>query len=88
MQGGVAARVLSPFRGLSLHFPPPAHPPCLSACPGGWGGPEHVRVSEMCVAWPGSGRGHVLAEGESQEGFLEEVAHGLVLVDGSASGLC
>lgn len=36
----------------------------------------------------GSGKGHMLAEGESQEGFLEEVVHGLVLVDGSASGLC
>ena len=41
----------------------------------------------MAGVW-GSGRGHVLAEGESQEGFLEEVERGLVRMDGSASGLC
>ena len=41
----------------------------------------------MAGVW-GSGGGHVLAEGESQEGFLEEVARGLVRVDGPASGLC
>ena len=41
----------------------------------------------MAGVW-GSGRGQVLAEGESQEGFLEEVERGLVRMDGSASGLC